>query len=1261
MKHSWLQGTLNRRAWLLGAIALLLPLGLFAIRATRRVSPGANSQLGINPFAKARVLAAYGKLPLTFEQNQGQTDPRVKFLAHGNGYTLFLTDGEAVLRLRAPAGRKGVARKYHANSGAPKFASGGDSVVRLALVAANPASQAEGLEIQSGHSNYLIGNDSSRWQRNVALYGRVKYRDVYPGIDAVYYGNQDRLECDYIVAPSANPNRIALQVNGARTLALDPNGDLVIASAAGELKLHRPRVYQEIDGTRREIAANYVARSNNSVGIHVGSYDSHQPLIVDPVLDYSTYLGGTGGEFLYGIAADSSGNAYVTGYTTATNFPTTMGAYLTTFGAGATSYAFVTKINPSGTGLVFSTFLGGTLSGQGNGIAVDSTGNVFVAGTTSASDFPFTPNAFQTSAPNGGVFMTELDPTGSILEYSTYLAGASGLENAVGLALDANDNAYVLGRTSDTNFPITAGAYQTSNNTDQSDPDRGTNFLSRINPAQVGTASLIYSTYLGGTTAEFPTSVAVDANENAYITGNTSSIDYPTVNAYLSSQNNKYGDAFISRIDTTQSGQSSLIYSTYFGGPSNGFGTASDVGGGIAVQPNSVAVVVGYTYALAGQFPTTANALETASDAPNAIAFLSRFDTTKSGSSSLLYASTWGGSTTDLAFAVTLDSADNIYMVGATHDTNFPVTPGAPLSASPGAESAFLSEFNPTGTTSLFSTYWGGSVLPGSAAYAVAVDSASPPNAYFAGITASTFPTTSGAFQTTFKATGSSSDGFVAKMSPGAVTGVFATPAVLSFGSVVENTASPGKTVTLFNETQSALTIGVNGITVTGTNASDFGQVNNCPLPGSTLAAGASCTITVTFTPTTTSSETATLSIADSDTSSPQTVSLSGTGTTPPPGVTLTPSPLNIGNVNQGSNSSQSITLLNNSSSPLTITSISIVGTTDFTQTNTCPASPSTLAASGGYCTINVTFAPTATGNETATLTVVDSDPSSPQSDTLTGTGVAPAGSVTVAPTSIAFGNVNINATSPAQTVTLTNGKTTTLTITSVTIAGANASDFAAGSKCGTSLAANSSCTISVTFTPTMVAAESATLTLTDSDSTSPQTIALSGTGIAALPDFTIAASPTSATVGTHGIVTTLITVTSIAGFSSPVTLSACCVAGRLDNYLLAESDHAASERLHDVDGDDHDERSYVHRRAHIIATSASSANLALDLRGFCDGSRCDVEDGRTRRAGRACAFALLSLVAMASCTGTPSTPAGRTPCSSPARPAQRLTRSNLC
>jgi Cep192 domain 4/Beta-propeller repeat len=965
------------------AAAASLPVHTIVSHGVHFLPSSSNRAEGASPSQRAAAFASYGDLPISFEENLGQSDPAVKFLARGDGYTAFLTHNEAVLTLqRSPSNKKmdGKLPRYAIEGLQPVKSA--TAVVRIGLSAANPLPEIEAGPVQPGNSNYLIGNDPTRWIRKARHYTEIKYRGVYPGIDLVYHGNQKQLEEDFVLAPGADARKIGLRIKGVERLALDSLGNLVVATRNGDLLLRRPTAYQEASGKRVLVAANFVLREPGSVGIQVGAYDPNQPLIVDPVLDYSTLLGGGANPFILNMAVDSGGNAYVTGTTTATDFPTTNGAFLKTFPSGATSVAFVTKMNPTGTGLVFSTFLSGTGSSVGNGIAVDPNGNVFVTGHASSSDFPVTQNAYQITAPNGGAFVTELDPTGSTLLYSTYLAGTVGSAGGGPIALDANDNAYVLGRTSDTNFPITVNnAFQTSNNTDQTSPNKGTIFLSRIDPSKTGTGSLIYSTYLGGSKPEFPISLAVDTIGNAYLTGSTTSADFPTQNAYSASLNNQFGDIFLTRIDTTKSGQGSLIYSTYFGGPFNGFGNAYDTGGGIAIQPNSIAVVVGYTYANNGQFPLTANALDSSSDSPNAKAFLSRFDTTKAGQASLLYSTLWGGGPNgDLAFSATTDAAGNIYMVGATSDKNFPVTPGAPMAKFPGRECAFLTEFNPTGTTALFSTYWGGGVGAGNGAYSVVVDSASPPNAYFAGYTSSNFPTTPGAFQTTFKGT---YDGFLVKMSPAAAQVVSASPAVVTFGNQVVSTAGAAQTVTLFNNTNATLNNIV--ISFTGADATDFSETNTCGSSPATLAALSQCSINVMFTPSKAQAESATLSISDSATGSPQTVPLSGTGT----GVSVSPALLDFSNQTENTTSAaQIVTVTNKGTSALAISSISVTGTNlgNFPENNTC----GTSVAAGGSCTISVSFAPTTPSSESATLQINDSDPSSPQIVSLTGTGVAP-------------------------------------------------------------------------------------------------------------------------------------------------------------------------------------------------------------------------------------------------------------------------------
>jgi hypothetical protein len=992
------------------------------------VAPAANTAA-----ARGALLAAYGKLPLNFEANRGQTDARVKFLAHGTGYTVFLTGNEATLLLSGQPGETPLAPSAGLTAGANSNSSKHPAAaVRLALAGANPGAKAEALDLQPGESNYLIGNDPAKWRRNIPNFARVKYQSVYPGVDLVYYGNQGQLESDYVLAPGASPRGIGMRIEGADKLRLDSDGNLILCTPAGEVTLHRPRAYQKIAGSRQEIAANYVRRGPRAVGIEVARYDTSQPLIIDPILTYSTYLGGATNQVLTGIAVDTSGFAYVTGYTSSTNFPTTTGALQTTL-SNTSNNAFITKLKQNGTGLVYSTFLGGTGSSgdKAHAIAVDTAGDAYITGFTSSNDFPIkSASAYQSTNKGGGGFFTELDPTGTTLMYSTYLCG-SGSDSPNAIALDTNGNAYITGSTTSTDFPIVvATAVQTLNNTTSTQV--GTAFLSRINPTLSGIPSLIYSTFLGGSKQDSGQGVAVDSAFDAYVVGYTSSTDFPqptTPNGFQTTLKNSSGNIFVARIDTTQ--PALLVYSTYLGGSASGQGgSPGDVGTAIAVPAaGGTAYITGYTYST--NFPTVA-AISTTSNTPSQKAIIAQINTAKSGAASVPYSTYFGGTVlnvgftqpgADLGFGIAIDSSNNMYVAGTTSSADFPVTTGAPQPTKIGIQNAFLSELNPTGSTVLFSTYLGGS---NDAASSVAVDTASPPNAYIAGVTSGNFPTTVGAFQITDSVTGNSSnDGFVAKLSPGAVTGVFISPAFLSFGNQIEHSPSAPQTVTLYNNSSTTLS----GITIsfTGANAADFSEgTSTCT---TTLAATSTCTIQVIFTPSTTTTETAVLNIADSDPSTPQTVSLTGTGTTPPTGVFL-------------------------------------------------------------------------------------------------------------APATVAFGNQAINTTSPAKIVTLSNNTTSTLSAIAVSIGGTSASLFAETTTCGATLAAGASCTINVTFTPTAAAAATATLSVADSDPSSPQTAALTGTGTTGGPDFSIAVSPSSASVAAGSSVSFTVTVAALNGFTTPVALA---------------------------------------------------------------------------------------------------------------------------
>src|SRR6266849_3958876 len=433
------------------------------------ISPAAKAP---SPAAKQKVAEEYGKLPLSFEANHGQTDPKVKFLSRGPGYKLFLLPREAVLMLQRERHAK-PARRLGALPGfpeAPEREASPPEIIRMSLLGAAANAAVTGIEQMPGKSNYFIGNDPSQWRTNVPNYAKVMYQRVYPGINLVYHGSRQQLEYDFVVAPGADPKQIRLGLKGMKKLELTPEGDLLLGTSGEPARLHKPVVYQELEGKRQPIDGRFVLAAKNTVKFSIGKYDRSQPLIIDPVLAYSTLLGGNGFDEALGIAVDATGNAYVTGFTTSTNFAT-LGAFqpnLKTCGTAPNTFpceeAFVAKLNPAGNGLVYVTYLGGTGFTEGNGIAVDANFNADVTGTTSASDFP-TLNPFQrTLKGSQNAFVTQLNPTGSALMFSTYLGGSgaefSGFGRGNTIAVDSAGNAYVTGTTTSGDFPTTPGAFQ---------------------------------------------------------------------------------------------------------------------------------------------------------------------------------------------------------------------------------------------------------------------------------------------------------------------------------------------------------------------------------------------------------------------------------------------------------------------------------------------------------------------------------------------------------------------------------------------------------------------------------------------------------------------------------------------------------------------------------------------------------------------------------------------------------------------------------
>jgi hypothetical protein len=679
---------------------------------------------------KARLQESYARLPLSFEANQGQTDSSVKFFSRGSGYSLFLTSTEAVVRLRMPEGeaRKDILAGFSNKSKASKSAA-----LRMKFAGTNPAPRVVGVSELPGNVNYLIGNDSSKWRHNVPTYSSVAYSDVYPGVDLVYYGNQGELEYDFVVSPGADHRVIALDIQGADGASIDAQGDLLLRIGEHQVRQRKPIVYQERGGVRAEVRAGYTLTNQHLVGFEISSYDKTRPLVIDPVLEYSTYLGGNDFDIGSGIAVDSAGSAYVTGHTFSSDFPTTPGAYDTVWNTNSND-VFVTKLDAAGANVVYSTYLGGSGDETGEAIRVDATGSAFVTGSTPSSDFPTTPGAYDTVWNSShDAFVTKLDASGASLVYSTYLGG-SLYDYPLGLAVDVAGNAFVSGYTDSADFPTTAGAFDTSWNGREA-------FVTKLNAA--GT-NLAYSTYLGGTNEDMGTGLAIDGAGNAYVTGFTFSTDFPiTAGAYDTSRD-AFHDTFVTKLDAAGA---SLVYSTYLGG--NNSDNAQD----IAVDASGSAYVTGYTSST--NFPTTPGAYDMSWNGGDSDAFVTKLNV---AGTNLVYSTYLGGNSADFTQGIAVDVTGSAYVAGHTFSSDFPTTPGAYDTSWNNSGDAIVTKFSPAGSSLSQSTFLGGTNDDVGVGIAVDVSGA----AYVVGYTfSSDFPTTIGAYDTTLSA---HADTFITKL-----------------------------------------------------------------------------------------------------------------------------------------------------------------------------------------------------------------------------------------------------------------------------------------------------------------------------------------------------------------------------------------------------------------------------------------------------------------------------------------------------------------
>lgn len=699
-------------------LAFILLMGKLAKAGTIEISAKATES---NMLGREAALAKMAVLPASFISNQGQvSDADVRYLLQGKNSTVYLTDDALVFRMST------------VTDGKEKT-----SIFKMTYAGAEKTTAKEAEKLP-GVANYLIGPDKNKWYTSIPTYAQVRYKGIYPGIDLAVWGSRNRLKYEFQLAPCTNANTIQIDYSGIEGLSLDDKGNLHISTAAGEVIDYAPFAYQHINGQRVKVPVSYRLIDKDSYGFSVtGDYDESLPLIIDPDLTWSTFLGGNEEDSGEGIAIDSSGNVYVTGKTNdgTTDFPTTSGAYDESH--NGIYDVFVSKLNSTGSSLTYSTFIGGNGTDVGYAIAVDGSGNAYVTGECD-SGFPTTNNAYDESH-NGGladVFIVKLNSTGSTLSYSTFIGGADD-DRGYGIEVDGSGDIYVTGKTDDdetTDFPTTNGAYDTTHN------GGADVFVVKLSPDGSGSSDLLYSTFIGGSGGDYGRAIDV-YNDDAYVTGNTydAATDFPTTGGAYDTSNNGDSDAFLAQISPDGSGSSDLEYSTFLGG------NETDHGYGIAVDSSGDAYVTGQTEDGTTDFPTTSGAYDESHNGGHDV-FAAKVSPDGSGSSDLVYSTFIGGSGTDGGYAIALNGT-NAFVTGKTTDdtTDFPTTSGAYDEIHNGDNDVFACALKSSGDDLYYSTFLGGSSHD--YGYGIAVDSGG--NAYLTGKTFDTttdLPTTSGAY-----------------------------------------------------------------------------------------------------------------------------------------------------------------------------------------------------------------------------------------------------------------------------------------------------------------------------------------------------------------------------------------------------------------------------------------------------------------------------------------------------------------------------------
>lgn len=982
--------------------------------------------LSIEIFAQAPPAKLLGNDSLAFEEtDSGLPGAEARFTSCASGLKFQFHGGRAVVDV-APAG---------AFAGNP---------IQLSLAGGSRTAQISPEGKLVGIVSYFPSPDTRTWRTNLPTWSGLRYHEVYPGIDLLYYGNRRELEYDFIVAPHSDPRTIALRVSNARHVTVTSAGGLNITGSGMSLRFSKPVIYQLAqNGSREVLDGRYVAQGADHIGFDIPKWDRSRPLIIDPVLVWSQFVGLTTSDSFSAEAIDSSSNVYLAGR--------------------SSGLLLVEKLSPDGKTVLYRAVLGASYSSTVQDIRVDSVGNAYIVGS-SGPGFPTTASAFLGTVTSGShAFVAVLNATGTKLTYATYLAGTtSAQDQASGVAIDSSNKIYVTGYTNSTTFPTTSGVLQTKNTNGGQ-----TAFVAKIDPTLSGAASLVYSTYLSGLTqASFENSIAVDGLGNAYVAGQAGS-DFPTTTGAFAydGQGLGQGGVYVSKLNPTAK---AMVYSAYLG-VGQAFGIAVD-GSGDAYVTGTVGV---------DDFPTTTGAYQVINPGGfatelNPSGSAPVYSTFLSGPSQLI-------NPTDIAIEPGCATACNAFITGYTGGNDLPLTnPIQDFNASytngSSGNDDFVIELNGTGSAAVYSTYIGGSSDDSTqnTMHSPAIVANAVGDAFVTGETSSTdFPVT--------LTTTTQRNSFALRIgaTAGATGVVFPTTLTFTQPQPVTVPSTP-LTVTLRN-------MGSNAMSITSITPapSDYSQTNTC---GSSLPAGGECVVTVTFTPTTSGSRPGTLTIVQGGNNSPNVVTLAGTATNSP-FITLTPATLVFPDQRVGTASpSQSVTLGNIGNTSLTLGSSAFNISSNFAQTNNCPASLAPKAT----CTVNIAFLPTQAGAFTGTLFVSSNTSGLANSSvSFSGTGFVGAPALTLNSAGLVFNPQVIGTTSTVQAMTVTNTGNAPVTIFGET----NTGDFTA-TGCVQTLNPGGACSVRVNFTPTAAGARTGLVTLADSTLAGAHSFTVAGTGL---------------------------------------------------------------------------------------------------------------------------------------------------------------------